>query len=309
MKSNNILVSVLMITYNHEKYITQAIDSVLKQKTNFEFEIVIGEDCSTDRTREIILEYKSRHSDKIKLLLQETNKGAIQNFIDTFRLCNGEYIAFLEGDDYWIDPYKLQKQVDFLEANPDYGLVHTNVIVVDNENKVIYFSDETKPDGDVFYYLLTKRAFIVTCSVCARGDLVREIANRAITEKLTFVFDYWLWLHIAMRSKVHYLKEATSAYRSHPGGISKKGNTYFRTVIPAAVLDVIKTKLELNNNLKFKEKWILLEKFNRTLLMRGIDKKTRLKFIKISLKYPFYFFTFFSAIIKKIIFRLTKYHI
>lgn len=115
------LVSVWMITYNHEKFIAQAIDSVIMQKTNFDYEIVIGEDCSTDRTREIVLEYKAKHPDKFKLLLQEKNVGMMQNFIVTLKTCNGKYIALLEGDDYWTDPLKLQKQVDFLQANLVFG--------------------------------------------------------------------------------------------------------------------------------------------------------------------------------------------
>ena len=136
MNKSNILVSVCMITYNHEKYIAQAIDSVIMQKTNFDYEIVIGEDCSTDRTREIVLEYKTKHPDKIKLLLQEKNVGMMQNFIDTLKACSGKYIALLEGDDYWTDPNKLQEQVDFLEANPEYSMCFTARHIVDEINGI-----------------------------------------------------------------------------------------------------------------------------------------------------------------------------
>jgi len=123
---NDPLVSVWMITYNHEKYIAQAIDSILTQKTNIDYEIVIGDDYSTDRTREIVLEYKSKHPEKIKLLLQKKNVGLMQNFIDTLKACTSKYIALLEGDDYWTDPKKLQKQIDYMSANPQCVMVHTD---------------------------------------------------------------------------------------------------------------------------------------------------------------------------------------
>mgnify|MGYP001248218371 CR=1 FL=1 len=121
------LVSVHMITYNHEKYIAQAIEGVLMQKTNFLFELVIGEDCSTDSTRVICKEYADRYPNIIKLLPDAgKNLGMMENAIRTTMACTGKYIALCEGDDYWTDPYKLQKQVDFLEAHNDYGLTNTD---------------------------------------------------------------------------------------------------------------------------------------------------------------------------------------
>ena len=116
------LLSVFMITYNHEKHIAEAIESALMQKTSFKYEIVIGEDCSTDQTREIVLEYATRYADKVKPIYQERNVGANKNAASVREACKGKYIALLEGDDYWIDPLKLQKQVDFLEAHPDFSI-------------------------------------------------------------------------------------------------------------------------------------------------------------------------------------------
>ena len=128
--------SVLFITYNHEPYLRQSLDSVLSQKTDFDFEIVVGEDCSTDNTRAILEEYKEKYPDKIKLLFREKNFGRpTMNVYDTGMHCGGDYIAFLEGDDYWLDENKLQRQVDFLEQNPEYmGCTHT-CRVVDKDGK------------------------------------------------------------------------------------------------------------------------------------------------------------------------------
>lgn len=115
-----------MLAYNQEKYISQAIEGVLMQKTNFRIELVIGEDCSTDSTRSICKYYASLYSEKIKLLLNNKNLGLGANYVRTYSECTGKYVAICDGDDYWNDPYKLQKQVDFLEANQDFSLVFTN---------------------------------------------------------------------------------------------------------------------------------------------------------------------------------------
>src|ERR1700676_449892 len=114
--------SVMMITYNHERYIAQAIESILAQKVNFDYELVIGEDCSTDGTRAVILDFHRRYPSRIVPLLRERNLGGPRNFLGTLAACRGKYLALLEGDDYWICTDKLQRQVDFLEANPAWAI-------------------------------------------------------------------------------------------------------------------------------------------------------------------------------------------
>src|SRR5687768_16687744 len=111
-------VSVAMITYNHEAFVAQAIESVLMQKTDFDFELVIGEDCSTDKTREIVNGYKSKYGERIRVLLPAKNLGINRNLKQTLLACQGRYIALLEGDDYWTSSLKLQKQVNFLDTHP-----------------------------------------------------------------------------------------------------------------------------------------------------------------------------------------------
>src|SRR6266446_6957695 len=124
-------VSVLVITYNQEDYISQALDSALMQQVDFDYEIVIGEDASDDRTREIVLDYQRRYADRIRLFLRDPATaeadrargfGGKTNFVETFNACRGEYVALLDGDDYWISPHKLKKQVDFLDKHPESAL-------------------------------------------------------------------------------------------------------------------------------------------------------------------------------------------
>lgn len=117
--NDDIVVSVCITAYNHGKYIAQALDSILMQEVDFRYEIVVGEDCSTDNTRQILLAYKEKFPDKFKLLLHEKNMGAKKNVITTLKNCSGKYIAMLDGDDYWIDPKKLQIQIDLMERFPE----------------------------------------------------------------------------------------------------------------------------------------------------------------------------------------------
>jgi glycosyltransferase involved in cell wall biosynthesis len=114
-----IKVSVAMITYNHERYIAKALDNVLSQSTNFDYEVIIGEDFSTDNTRSIIIDYQKRYPDKFQLLLNDKNIGMHKNTAQVLRACRGQYVALLEGDDYWTSTHKLQLQVDFLDRHPE----------------------------------------------------------------------------------------------------------------------------------------------------------------------------------------------
>ncbi len=139
MLNNNIVVSVWITTYNHEKYIAKALDSVLMQEVDFDYEIIIGEDLSTDNTRDILMNYKDKYPDKIKLFFRDKNIGQTKNGLLTWQSCRGKYVAMLDGDDFWQDPFKLQKQVDFLEDNPAYTISYHDSNLID-ENDIV-FSD------------------------------------------------------------------------------------------------------------------------------------------------------------------------
>ena len=132
------LLSVLMITYNHEAFIGRSIESVLSQKTDFPFELVIGDDHSTDNTRSLAMKYAEKYPDIIKFQSHPGNLGVIPNFQDTLQRCSGKYVAILEGDDRWIDKHKLQKQVNFMERNPDFVLCGGHTISEGTSNKLIY---------------------------------------------------------------------------------------------------------------------------------------------------------------------------
>src|SRR5215208_3554649 len=140
--NEQLLVSVSVITYNHERFIVQALESILIQKVNFKYEVIIGDDCSTDNTRKILEEYAVKYPDRIKLILHEKKGEGIPgklNFISTIEAARGKYIALLDGDDFWTDESKLQKQVDFLEKNPGYSICfHKASILYDGTDTFSY---------------------------------------------------------------------------------------------------------------------------------------------------------------------------
>ena len=220
--SKNPVVSVHMITYNHELYIAQAIEGVLMQETNFPIELVIGEDCSTDRTHEIVLEYQRKHPDIIKGIFRKKNVGSMPNFIDTFKHCKGKYIAICEGDDYWHHPQKLQEQVDYLEAHPECGLVHSDGVryIVENCKKIPYHSKKEKllNNENVVKSMIEWDYYVITCSAVVRKDLIEEIYKTCqfeFSEKF-LSGDFQLWLEIAYRSKVKYIDESFVTYNVLP---------------------------------------------------------------------------------------------
>ncbi|MDB5575060.1 MAG: glycosyl transferase family 2 [Bradyrhizobium sp.] len=133
--------SVMLKAYNHEPFIAHAIESAIAQRTSFPIEIIIGDDCSTDRTLEIIRTYQARHPTLIRVLAHPSNLGMTGNTMALYAECRGEYVAWLDGDDYWLSPDKLQRQVDFLDANPDHALCFHDSLVVKPEGATRHSRD------------------------------------------------------------------------------------------------------------------------------------------------------------------------
>jgi len=267
MYNRNPIVSVMIITYNHEKYIAQAIESALMQKTNFDYEIVIGEDCSTDKTRDIVIEYAKKYPEKIKPILNEENLGAIANLVKTLKHCKGKYVALLEGDDYRTDPYKLQKQVDFLESNPDYGLVHSDCdFYFQNASKLIKNINKINRykicKGYIFEDLLIGNR-IKTLTVCFRKELLFK--NNFIDElriKNWAMGDYPLWLEISRYSKIHYIDESTAVHIIHNSSVTAFRNIRDEFAFYLSLFSVKKYFIEKHGCLNETKKAIFAKHYN-----------------------------------------------
>ena len=213
------LVSVNMITYNHKPYIAWAIEGVLQQKTSFPFELVIGEDCSTDGTREVVLEYQKKYPGIIRAVTSDRNVGAIINFYRTQKACRGKYVAFCDGDDYWHHPEKLQKQADYLEAHSECGLVYSDHdrFFVGWGKKIEHFFRVTgnTPPEDLNVFRGWGPYHILTCTVMARRDIVDSVMSDPTiyqNDKHGGGTDVPLFIEVTISSKAHYIDDSLSTY-------------------------------------------------------------------------------------------------
>ena len=208
-------VSVLMITYNQDQFVGQAIESVLSQQVDFEYELVIGEDCSTDRTREIVASFGAKFPDRIRLLLPKSNLGMQENFKATLAACSGQYVAVLEGDDYWTSPLKLKRQVEFLDAHSDCAICfHSVVRSWPGQPESILPESRYQQDRYTTRDLLFFN-FIPTCSVVFRRGLFGELPDWMGT----LGFSDWP-IHILNSEcgSIGFINQTMGVYRIHSEG-------------------------------------------------------------------------------------------
>ena len=215
--------SVILITYNHEKYIEKALDSVLSQVTDFPFEIVIGDDCSPDDTKNIIREYRDKYPDIIRIVHREKNTGRpTLNVYETTMKCRGDYLAYLEGDDYWTDSDKLQKQMDFLNEHPEYiACTHSHKMIDDNGNditdpEILKISDMYKWSGEFTMDDFEKSGFWPGhyASVVSKNIYKNKKHDYTILYKShDFVDDGQILLFLLMEGKIYRLDDEMSVWR------------------------------------------------------------------------------------------------
>lgn len=272
----NPLVSVCVQTYQHVNYIKECLDGILNQQTDFDFEILLGEDASNDGTREICIDYAERYPDKIRLFLHHRENNIKLggqptgrfNFLYNLYLAQGKYIALCEGDDYWTDPLKLQNQVDFLEANPGYSMCFHEVEVKDETNN-IFKGPYSLIDKDI---LTTEdffgRHIVGTCSILYKSnDFVNEnsVPNIASGDK-------WLIFKLSLLGKIRFLNETMGVYRNHTGGVSRTHNGIKKVYDMAWLLH----NFNILADYKFTEKCheSLLHEINVHICKTHISKKT-----------------------------------
>ncbi|MBQ4820289.1 glycosyltransferase [Aquimarina sp. MMG016] len=206
-------VSIAIITYNHEQFIKNTIEGILMQETDHSYEIVIGEDNSTDSTKEILLEYKKTYPDKFNLKIRDKNIGMMPNFIDTLKSCTGEYIALCEGDDYWTDPLKIQKQVDFLDTNPEYHICYHEAQVLEN-NKLREDTITRKVPNTSTINDIAQGNFMHTPTVMLRNNF--EIPDWFFKTPLG---DWSLYMISIKNKKAKKLADSMAVYRIHDSSV------------------------------------------------------------------------------------------
>lgn len=247
-KDTPITVSICCITYNHAPYLRECLDGFLMQKTNFQYEIIINDDCSTDGTTEIIREYAKKHPQTIIPIFHKENqyrrgvKGMFQSFV--FPIAKGKYIAMCEGDDYWIDPLKLQKQVNWLETHPDCTLVFSNAYIHFEEGArprmAQSFDTNGKPkdrlvkedmkDRDYSFEETWNTWFHPTASWVFRKDILySDIYKKFLSFPTSFGGSIKLRNACSYLGKIHSFSTPMCVYRIHQGGVTQNKDLDYST--------------------------------------------------------------------------------
>ena len=210
---NSVLVTIRCLVYNHEPFLRQCLDGFVMQKTNFRFEAIVHDDASTDGSADIIREYAEKYPDIIKPIIETENQyskrdGSLRRIMNAHT--HGKYIAICEGDDYWTDPLKLQKQVDFLESNSQYGMVYTNAYkFIQKENRI---NGEIRWQGGNAYEDILITNHIPTLTVLHRKEAI-EGYEEFVKGKNFPMGDVPKWLYIATKYKIHHIDDFTAVYR------------------------------------------------------------------------------------------------
>ncbi|KKR22181.1 MAG: hypothetical protein UT50_C0001G0093 [Candidatus Moranbacteria bacterium GW2011_GWA2_39_41] len=285
MKKNQ-KVSIICVTFNQEKYIKQALESFVGQKTNFDFEVVIGDDCSTDKTADIIRQFEEKYPHIIRPIFREKNIGTTKNFFDIFSRANGEYISICDGDDFFTNDNKLQKQVDFLEVNRDFSMCfHPARWFFENNEEPDSIYPDIKNGADFTVERLLEENFINTNSVMYRRQSYVDLPKENILPG-----DWFIHLYHAKFGKIGFINRVMSAYRRHSGGLwwnSYKSPDELIKKHGGAHLAMYFELLKIYNNdqgyknIIFNNIYELFRNFAR------IDKEDGIKLVeKILVKYP-----------------------
>jgi glycosyltransferase involved in cell wall biosynthesis len=214
------VVDVMMPVYNHERYLAQAIESIVTQKTNFRFRLIVADDCSKDNSRSIISDFAARYPDIVEPVFHKQNVGASANGAYLNSRAASKYVAICEGDDYWIDPFKLQKQVDFMEAHPDFTICFTDVEII-NERGVHTDEYFSRKDGDTYTiadFILSIQNIIPTPTILFRNVLPNPLPAFYLD---SIGADRFIQICLADKGKAKHLKEKTAMYRDHSQGLTK----------------------------------------------------------------------------------------
>lgn len=268
MEKENIVVSIRCLAYNHEQFIRECLDGFVMQKTNFRFEAVVHDDASTDKTPEIIREYAEKYPNIIKPIFETENQyskhnGTLGKIMDA--ACKGKYIAMCEGDDYWTDPLKLQKQVDILEADQSLMAVVTNSKIVDLEGNELKLKQENVvPSNKEGCYDLRSFMYKVhhypTATVCYRRTHGDEIAKMTKHMANPYLGDWTLWIALHVYGDFYYLDEVTSAYRINPTSVThtcdRVGRAKANWTICRAVQDILPDEYDDIRNSLNKKAWM-----------------------------------------------------
>lgn len=293
------LVSVIMPTYNHEKYISQAIESLLSQNTKYSYELIINDDYSNDKTAIIAKDYAEKYPDKIFFLSPgNTNQGLLKSYKKLINNARGKYIAILESDDLWGNELKLEKQVSFLEENNEYGLCASDFIRIDEHSCIIdsVSHDFYKElDGNWFHQEICQN-MICAATAIFRKDIFFKFCNiDEYIENKFKTFDYPTWLLISANSKCKYIPEKLASYRIIKSSISNSGNFRKRISFENGVTDI--------------QNYIIRKYPEKNINLYKVEEQRILRYLNICLKFSKLFhFIFYAKRLHSDIFKFKMLH-
>jgi glycosyltransferase involved in cell wall biosynthesis len=247
------LLTVCLITYNHAVYIDKALKSIIEQSTNFYFNIIIADDCSTDGTADIIKKYVTQYPEKITAIVQNPNVGAGKNYDQLLTAAKGKYIAYLEGDDYWTDNTKLQQQVDILEANRNYVSCFTNVKEIfseDENDSRNHLQNGCFPKSIIGFDELIYKNYIQTCSLVFRNGLATPLPGWLVKLK---VGDWPLHILLSAHGQSVYIHKVMAVHRNHSSGLWSSKSKLARIEATLEAYDAISANTEMGKSAHFKK--------------------------------------------------------
>jgi len=252
----NPLVSVVICTYNRRNYISECLDSVIHQNCNFDIEIIVGDDLSTDGTQDILLDYQKKYPEIIRLLFHEKNLGVGQNWATVMMHVRGKYVALCDDDDYWHNSEKLQKQIDILESSDKIGLVHTDYRTMNiSTGRVVEKRVSNISQLNLLQSLFRGKYFLLTSSCVFRNELVKKYI--VLNDYLKFEFpiqDWNTWILIAKYTEFYHLPLSTVTYRISPNSMSNPKD--YETVVKKYIKEKLMYKYvcdKFPNELPFDE--------------------------------------------------------
>jgi len=256
-------ISVIVTSYNHEKYIKQCIESILMQKGDFELEIIIGDDFSKDNTTKILKYYEKEYSDIICLLPSKKNMGVTKNLKRCLKKVKGEYVAICEGDDYWTDIYKLDKQSKFLKEKKDYALCFNSFLMYyENQDKKNYVFQEKLTKKTYTTKDLILENFIGNFSCCMyKKDIIKKLPDDLYD---IFTVDWMFNIACSEHGKIGFIKDTMSVYRIHENGLWSGKKSSKKYVEMLELIDIYNKFFSYKYNAEFEEhKKLLKMNFNK----------------------------------------------
>ena len=313
----DVLLSVCVITYNQEKTISKTLDSILEQEHDYTYEIIVGEDCSTDNTRQIIEDYSLKYPEIVKPIFNLNNLGLIGNYFNTIEHCLGKYIMECAGDDWWL-PGKVKKQIEFMEHHNDVGMCYGQVNIWRESDSV--FEKNAKGGTSEDLVSLLKGNTIIAPTICIRNSLVRKYINEIEPIKKEWLMeDYPLWLWVAANSKIKFFYHPMAGYRMLQISASHNPDPKKDIAFMDSVYDIKRffankynagvSTWDLNHNL-FDYFWIKLYNEYNELTFQALKKyrsyskslsfEYKLKFFLTSNKYLYKLYVFLNKAFQRI---------